>query len=77
MGGLLTNVRQVREQRFKPGREHFDAAGEIAVGNHAGNCDGEAEDGGVERLGNAARDGEVVGGVAQALEDGDQAGRGA
>jgi hypothetical protein len=75
--GALADVGEIGEQGFEARGEHLDAAGEIAVGDHAGHGDGEAEDGGVERHGDAAGDGEVVGGVAESLEDGDEAGGGA
>ncbi len=68
---------EIDQQRLHAGGEALDAAGEIAVGDHAGHGDGEAEDGGVERLGDAAGDGEVVGGFAEALENGDETGGGA
>ena len=59
--GFLADVGEIGEQGFQARGEHLDAAGEIAVGDDAGHGDGEAEDGGGERLGDAAGDGEVVG----------------
>ena len=68
---------QIRRQRLQLDRDHFDAAGEVIVGDEIRDGNAESDDGAVQRLGDAIGDHLGISVVTDITEDADESGESA